>query len=69
MMNVQTKRGCPYHCVYCSYPVIEGKKVRMLDPQSVVATIKRSVEKGLDYFFFTDSVFNMNPEYNRELAD
>lgn len=68
MMNVQTKRGCPYKCVYCSYPVIEGKQVRMLDPQSVVATIKRSVEKGLDYFFFTDSVFNMNPEYNRELA-
>ncbi len=69
MMNVQTKRGCPYHCVYCSYPVIEGKKVRMLEPHNVVETIKRSVEKGLDYFFFTDSVFNMNPEYNRELAE
>lgn len=69
MMNVQTKRGCPYKCVYCSYPVIEGKKVRMLDPLSVVETLKKSVDKGLDYFFFTDSVFNMNPEYNRELAE
>lgn len=69
MMNIQTKRGCPYSCVYCSYPVIEGNKVRMLDPQSVVTTIKKSVDKGLDYFFFTDSVFNMFPEYNRELAE
>lgn len=68
MMNVQTKRGCPYRCVYCSYPVIEGNRVRMLDPESVVRTIEKSVEKGFDYFFFTDSVFNMNREYNRELA-
>ena len=69
MMNIQTKRGCPYRCVYCSYPVIEGKKVRMLDPVSVVDTVKRSVEKGFDYFFFTDSVFNMNPDYNRNFAE
>lgn len=69
MMNIQTKRGCPYHCVYCSYPVIEGRTVRMLDPQTVVATIEKSVARGLDYFFFTDSVFNMNADYNRQLAE
>ncbi|HPS30146.1 MAG TPA: lipid biosynthesis B12-binding/radical SAM protein, partial [bacterium] len=69
MMNIQTKRGCPYHCVYCSYPVIEGRTVRMLDPESVVTTIEKSVARGLDYFFFTDSVFNMNADYNRQLAE
>jgi radical SAM superfamily enzyme YgiQ (UPF0313 family) len=68
MMNVQTKRGCPFKCIYCSYPVIEGKDVRTLDPEKVVQTIKNSVEKGRDYFFFTDSVFNISPEYNRIFA-
>lgn len=68
MMNVQTKRGCPFKCIYCSYPVIEGTDVRTLDPEKVVLTIKNSVEKGRDYFFFTDSVFNISPEYNRKFA-
>ena len=31
MMNVQTKRGCPHSCIYCTYPVIEGHKVRTLN--------------------------------------
>jgi radical SAM superfamily enzyme YgiQ (UPF0313 family) len=69
MMNVQTKRGCPYRCIYCSYPVIEGKTVRMLEPETVVSTIEKATGKGHDYFFFTDSVFNMKPEYNREFAN
>ncbi len=68
MMNIQTKRGCPYRCIYCSYPVIEGRSVRILEPETVVSTIERSVERGHDYFFFTDSVFNLDPEYNRKIA-
>ncbi|MEJ2081447.1 MAG: cobalamin-dependent protein, partial [Acidobacteriota bacterium] len=27
MGNIQTKRGCPFNCIYCTYPIIEGKKV------------------------------------------
>lgn len=69
MLNIQTKRGCPYHCIYCSYPVIEGHNVRLLDPISVVDNIIELKEtKGIDYLFFTDSVFNIHREYNRELA-
>jgi radical SAM superfamily enzyme YgiQ (UPF0313 family) len=69
MLNIQTKRGCPYHCIYCSYPIIEGHNVRLLDPVSVVENIIELKEtKGIDYLFFTDSVFNIHKEYNRELA-
>ena len=69
MLNIQTKRGCPYHCLYCSYPIIEGHNVRLLDPVSVVENIIELKEtKGIDYLFFTDSVFNIHKEYNRELA-
>ena len=32
MLNIQTKRGCPYRCIYCTYPLIEGTKVRTLNP-------------------------------------
>lgn len=70
MMNIQTKRGCPYGCIYCSYPLIDGRRVRTLDAATVVDNIERMWrEKGIDYFFFTDSIFNIDRHYNRELAE
>jgi len=70
MLNIQTKRGCPYNCIYCTYPVIEGKKVRTLNTDKIVETLKKLYyQKGIDYVFFTDSVFNIKNEYNYELAD
>jgi radical SAM superfamily enzyme YgiQ (UPF0313 family) len=70
MLNIQTKRGCPYGCIYCSYPNIEGPRVRLLDPVSVVENIKELYySKGVNYLFFTDSVFNIHREYNRELSN
>jgi radical SAM superfamily enzyme YgiQ (UPF0313 family) len=70
MLNIQTKRGCPFDCVYCTYPVIEGKNVRTLNTDKIVDTIlKLKKDKGIDYIFFTDSVFNMKNSYNIELAE
>ncbi len=70
MLNVQTKRGCPYKCIYCSYPVIEGPRIRTLNTDEIVNTLKDLYfNKGINYVFFTDSVFNIENEYNHELAD
>ncbi|MDR2148210.1 MAG: radical SAM protein [Tannerella sp.] len=69
MLNIQTKRGCPYQCIFCSYPLIDGKRVRTLDAQSVVRNIEELYfSKGISYFFFTDSLFNIHRGYNEELA-
>jgi len=69
MVNIQTKRGCPYNCIYCTYPLIEGHKVRTLDPAKIVQTLTDlHYQHQIDYLFFTDSVFNINNAYNEELA-
>jgi len=69
MVNVQTKRGCPYNCIYCTYPLIEGHNVRTLDPDKIVETLRQLYEKHkVDYVFFTDSVFNISNHFNVELA-
>ena len=34
--NMETKRGCAFHCSYCTYPVIQGRTVRVRSPSSVV---------------------------------
>jgi lipid biosynthesis B12-binding/radical SAM protein len=41
MLNIQTKRGCPYRCGYCSYPAIEGRQLRFRDPESVAEEVTR----------------------------
>jgi len=70
MLNIQTKRGCCYNCIYCSYPIIDGRKVRTLDTDLIVGTLEKlSREKGINYVFFTDSVFNIHNSYNVELAE
>lgn len=59
MLNIQTKRGCPFQCIYCTYPGIEGRKIRMRRPEAVAAElIKITRETGISHFFFTDSIFN-----------
>jgi radical SAM superfamily enzyme YgiQ (UPF0313 family) len=69
MMNIQTKRGCPYNCIYCTYPLIEGSKVRTLDPEKIIHTLSDLYNNyKIDYVFFTDSVFNINNEFNTMLA-
>jgi len=70
MMNIQTKRGCPYNCIYCTYPLIEGHTVRTLDPDRIVHALQDlNVNSKVDYVFFTDSVFNIDNRFNIELAN
>jgi radical SAM superfamily enzyme YgiQ (UPF0313 family) len=70
MLNIQARRGCPYNCIYCTYPLIEGHEVRTLNPDQVVKTLSDLYKyKKIDYVFFTDSIFNISNEFNYELAD
>ncbi len=70
MLNIQTKRGCPYNCIYCTYPQIDGRVVRNVAIDSIIETMARAKrDYGVTYWFFTDSVFNISPTYNMELAE
>ena len=70
MINIQTKRGCPFNCIYCTYPLIEGHNVRTLDPDRILHTLSDLYyHHNIDYYFFTDSVFNISNNFNIELAE
>ena len=70
MLNIQTKRGCPYKCTYCSYPAIEGAAIRYRDPDEVAEEALLIKQKhGVKYLFFADSVFNDPAEKYLEIAE
>ncbi len=57
--SIQTKRGCTYKCVYCTYPLLEGAELRSREPRAVADDIELLRDKfKTKYIFFVDSVFN-----------
>lgn len=69
MLNLQTKRGCNYKCIYCTYPLIEGKELRLLPPRQIAQTARQLQDAGAQYLFITDSVFNNTPKHNLAIAE
>jgi radical SAM superfamily enzyme YgiQ (UPF0313 family) len=59
IIGLQSKRGCPYHCCYCTYPKLEGTAFRPRPVEAVLADLERlKRDFQVDTVFFVDSVFN-----------
>lgn len=64
MANIQSKRGCPFKCAYCTYPNIDGNLLRLREPAEVVEEMKAMQEDfGADHIFFVDDIFNFPEEH------
>jgi hypothetical protein len=63
---LQTKKGCCFQCVYCTYRKIEGNEYRLSDPESVAETTQRYASSGFRDIEFVDNVFNA--PYDHALA-
>ena len=68
--SIQTKRGCAYKCVYCTYPLLEGTELRRREAREVVDDIELLRDKHkTKYIFFVDSVFNDDEGAYLEVID
>ncbi len=68
--SVQTKRGCPLRCDYCTYPLIEGRSIRQRDPVRVVDELLEARERqpDIEHVFVVDSVFNLPPAHAKAVC-
>ncbi len=68
MLNLQTKRGCSFNCIYCPYPHIEGQIHRFFATAEVADTALALQNSGAKYLFITDSTFNSDVKHSLAVA-
>ena len=68
MGNLQTKRGCPFSCVYCTYPLIEGKMARIRSPRKVAEEAEALLQRGVQNVFVVDNIFNFPETHARAVC-
>ena len=63
-------RGCPYSCFnYCTYPLQQGRKVRLRSVKNIVKEINHWIKEiGTNKFVFRDPVFSINRKFTVELC-
>ena len=65
---VQSRRGCPLDCTFCSTSAIEGREIRRRSPAHVVKWLAELRKTGCRNFNFVDNVFNFPPDYAKDLC-
>ena len=68
-MGLQTQRGCPLKCCYCTYPLIEGKRSRFRTGEDVAQEMVRMAAGGARQVFFVDSVFNTSNDHVMDVCE
>jgi len=67
-MPVQTRRGCPLNCSYCSTGTIEGRMIRKHSPEAIVRWIVHWRKAGVRHFYFVDNTFNLPRSHAKEIC-
>jgi radical SAM superfamily enzyme YgiQ (UPF0313 family) len=64
MTTLDTSRGCPFTCSYCSVKNVMGRTMRARDSQSAVDWIRDAVDyHGIDTLFLVDDDFFRSPQW------
>jgi radical SAM superfamily enzyme YgiQ (UPF0313 family) len=67
-VTVQTSRGCPFDCSFCSVTGMFGKKFRYRSVESILQEVRR-YNRPDHFVFFCDDNFTANPRRARELLE
>jgi radical SAM superfamily enzyme YgiQ (UPF0313 family) len=64
MTTLDTSRGCPFTCSYCSVKNVMGRTMRSRDPEAVVRWIRDAGERhGIRSLFIVDDDFFRSPAW------
>lgn len=66
IIPVQTSRGCPYDCSFCSVTGMFGRRYRFRSTESVLDELQQQDLRGKHVFFYDDN-FTANPSRTKQL--
>ncbi len=56
--TVETSRGCPFTCTFCTIINVQGRTMRERSPQCIADLVRKNyLEHGFSFYFFTDDNF------------
>ncbi len=62
-VNIETKRGCPYSCSYCSHDTVHKQRIIEKPVHKAQTEITYLVQKGIKKINIIDPVFNYGKTY------
>ncbi len=65
---IQSRRGCPNDCSFCSTSRIQGRRIRFRSPGLVAEAVQAIASRGARRFYFVDNTFNIPEAYALELC-
>jgi len=68
-IGMQTSRGCPGQCIFCSAKGLSGGRYRMRSAENVVAEIEFLLNKGVTHIFFQDDTLTADLRRLNKILD
>lgn len=66
--TIDTSRGCPFDCSFCTIINVQGRKMRYRSPARMLKSIEENYARSVNFYFFTDDNIARNPVWE-ELFD
>lgn len=61
--SINSSRGCPYACTFCTSKALWGQGVRLRSAENVIAELKELInDVGIEHLKFSDDTFTLNKE-------
>jgi radical SAM superfamily enzyme YgiQ (UPF0313 family) len=68
MTTIDTSRGCPFTCSYCSVKNVMGRTMRSREPAAVIAWVRDAIANhGIESLFLVDDDFFRSPRWEEIL--
>ncbi len=69
LTTIDTSRGCPFTCSYCSVKNVMGRTMRSREPNAVVQWVRDAIENhGIESLFLVDDDFFRSPRWEEILT-
>jgi radical SAM superfamily enzyme YgiQ (UPF0313 family) len=61
MGTIDTSRGCPFNCSFCTIINVQGRKMRHRSAEKILQSIRSNYARGVKTYFFTDDNLSRCP--------